>query len=67
MPLTNGSGSGFYRIRMWIRMRIRILLYPAIFIIDLRDANKKLIKKLLFEGTFTSFSKIKSQKEVAKQ
>jgi hypothetical protein len=39
---------------------------PAIFVIDLQDANKKLIKKvfwlLLFEGTFTSFSKIKSQK-----
>jgi hypothetical protein len=35
---------------------------PAIFIIDLQDANKKLIKKsfssfLLFEGTFTSFFK----------
>jgi hypothetical protein len=34
---------------------------PAIFIIDLQDANKKLIKKkkffciLLFEGTFISF------------
>jgi hypothetical protein len=40
---------------------------PAIFVIDLQDANKKLIfaKKffclLLLEGTFTSFSKIKSQ------
>jgi hypothetical protein len=37
-------------------------------------ATKKLIKKkvfllitVLFEGTFTSFSKIKSQKEVTKQ
>jgi len=36
---------------------------PAIFVIDLHDANKKLILKkkffvlLLFEGTFTSFSK----------
>jgi hypothetical protein len=43
---------------------------PAIFIIDLQDANKKLIKKkfgtLLFEGTFTSFLKDKSQKEVTK-
>jgi hypothetical protein len=43
---------------------------PAIFVIGLQeDANKK--KKvfclLLFEGTFTSFSKIKSQKEVTKQ
>jgi hypothetical protein len=43
---------------------------PSIFIIDLQDANKKLIvlKKfsciLLFEGTFTSFFKDKSQKEV---
>jgi hypothetical protein len=46
---------------------------PFIFIIDLQDANKKLIlfKKfsfiLLFEGTFTSFLKVQSQKEVAKQ
>jgi hypothetical protein len=42
---------------------------PAIFVIDLQDASKKLIFNtilfclLLFEGTFTSFSKIKSQKE----
>jgi hypothetical protein len=53
MPLTNGSGS-FY------------------FIIDLQDANGKRISKksffiLLFEGTFTSFFKDKSQKEVTKQ
>jgi hypothetical protein len=45
---------------------------PSIFIIDLQEANKKLIKKkffwiLLFEGTRTSFFKIKSQKEVTKQ
>jgi hypothetical protein len=46
---------------------------PSIFITDLQDANKKQIKKkkffclLLFEGTFTSFSKTKSQKDVAKQ
>jgi hypothetical protein len=46
---------------------------PAIFIIDLQDANKKLIFKkdfyciLLFEGTFISFFKDKSQKEVTKQ
>jgi hypothetical protein len=46
---------------------------PAIFVIDLQDANKKQIslKKffclLLFEGTFTSFFKDKSQKEVTKQ
>jgi hypothetical protein len=41
---------------------------PSIFIIDLQDANKKLIflKKiscvLLFEGTFTSFFKDKKSK-----
>ena len=41
---------------------------PAIFVIDLPDANKKLIFLIYFfclllvEGTFT-FSKIKSQKE----
>jgi hypothetical protein len=44
----------------------------AIFIIDLQDANKKQILKkifsiLLLEGTFTSFSKIKSKKKVTKQ
>jgi hypothetical protein len=32
---------------------------PAIFVIDLQDANKKLIKKNTFEGIFTSFSKDK--------
>jgi hypothetical protein len=44
---------------------------PAIFVIDLQDANKKLIFLtkffclLLFEGTFTSFFKDKkSQKRV---
>jgi hypothetical protein len=45
---------------------------PAIFIIDLQDANKKLIKKknfciLLFEGTLASFFKDKNSKEVTKQ
>jgi hypothetical protein len=43
MPLTNGSGSGSY---------------PAIFVIDLQDASKKIIfsaSYLLFEGTFTLF------------
>ncbi len=49
---------------------------PAIFVIDLQDANKKLICFFLsfcilfFEGTygtFKSFSKIKSHKEVTKQ
>jgi hypothetical protein len=45
---------------------------PAIFLIDLQDANKILICLfkffclLLFEGAFTSFSKIKSQKAVTK-
>jgi hypothetical protein len=49
-------------------------LDPAIFVIYLQDANKKLIfltrfsaYYLLFEGTFTLFSKIKSHKEVTKQ
>jgi hypothetical protein len=40
---------------------------PAIFVIDLQDANKKqFLKKLfcllLFEGTFTSFFKDKKSK-----
>jgi hypothetical protein len=44
---------------------------PSIFIIDLQDANKKLIKKkffciLLFEDTFTSFFKDKKVKKVTK-
>jgi hypothetical protein len=34
---------------------------PAVFVIDLQDANKKIIKSffclLLFEGTFTSYIK----------
>ncbi len=46
---------------------------PTIFVINLQDANKTLIFLktlfclLLFEGTFTSFSKIKRQEEVTKQ
>jgi hypothetical protein len=45
---------------------------PAIFIIDLQDANKKVILKtsfclLLFEGTLTSFSKGKKSKRSHKQ
>jgi hypothetical protein len=46
---------------------------PAIFVIDLQDASKKLIFNTIFSvyygyflkvhKTFTSFSKIKSQKE----
>jgi hypothetical protein len=40
---------------------------PAIFVIDLQDANKSLFFKkffclLLFEGTFTSFFKDKKSK-----
>ncbi len=43
MPLTNGSGSGFGS-GSWIRIRIRILdPDPAIFVMDLQDASKKLI------------------------
>jgi hypothetical protein len=45
---------------------------PAIFVLDLQGANKKLIFKkffclLLFKGTFTSFFKDKKSKEVTKQ
>jgi hypothetical protein len=46
---------------------------PAIFVIDLQDANKKLnfLKKsfclLLFEDTFTSFFKDKKSKRSSKQ
>jgi hypothetical protein len=45
---------------------------PAIFVLDLQDANKKLILKkffglLLFEGTVTSFFEAKSQNKVTKQ
>jgi hypothetical protein len=45
---------------------------PALFIIVLQDANKNQLKKkffclLFFEGTFTSFFKDKSSKEVTKQ
>jgi hypothetical protein len=44
---------------------------PSIFINDLQDANKKLIKKkvfciLLFEGTFTSFFKDKKSHKTLK-
>jgi hypothetical protein len=53
-----------------IQIRIRILdPDPGIFVIDLQDANKKLISLnkifclLLFECTFTSFFKEKIQKE----
>jgi hypothetical protein len=44
---------------------------PAIFAINLQDANKKLIFlkflcRLLFEGTFTSFFKDKKSKRIHK-
>jgi hypothetical protein len=46
-------------------------LVPAIFIIDLQDANKKLFLKfsclLFFEGTFKSFFKDKKSKKVTKK
>jgi hypothetical protein len=45
---------------------------PAIFVIDLQDANKKKFKKKISAYYFLkvhlhNFSKIKSQKEVTKQ
>jgi hypothetical protein len=45
---------------------------PAIFVSDLKDGNNKFVFSkffylLLFEATFTSFSQIKSHKEVTKQ
>jgi hypothetical protein len=45
---------------------------PGIFVIDLQDANKKIVKKqffclLLFEGHLHHFSKIKRPKDVTKQ
>jgi hypothetical protein len=44
---------------------------PAIFVIDLQDANKKIIKTkiflLLIEGTVTSFFKDKKSKRVTKR
>jgi hypothetical protein len=47
---------------------------PAIFVTDLQDANKKLpvffskfFYLLIYEGTFTSFFKTKSHKEITKQ
>jgi hypothetical protein len=42
---------------------------PSIFIIDQQKTplKNKIFCILLFDGNFTSFSKIKSQKEVTKQ
>jgi hypothetical protein len=58
MPLINGSGFGSD---------------PAIFVIDLQDVNKKLIRDkkkffclFLFESTFTSFFKDKKSKRSRK-
>jgi hypothetical protein len=53
----------------WIRIQIRILdPDPDILVIDLQDANKKLIFnffcKLLFEATLTSVFKDKKSKRV---
>jgi hypothetical protein len=44
-------------------------LDPAIFVIDLQDVNKKLIKKQSFSAYYflkVHFSKIKSPKEITK-
>ncbi len=57
LALINGSGFG-----VRIRMRIRML-----FVIDLQDANIMLFCLLLFEGTFTSFSKIKKSQSSRNQ
>ncbi len=66
-------------ILVWIRIRGSMPLTngpdPAIFVIDLQEANKKLISTKVFllitffEGTvhLHNFSKIKSQNEVTKQ
>jgi hypothetical protein len=70
-------------ILVWIRIRApdpgSVLLIrdpdpdadPSIFITDLQDANKKLIKKVYlyttFQGTFTLFFKDKMSKEATKQ
>ncbi len=61
-----GSGSGSGDPCLW---QMDLDPDPAIFVIDLQDASKKIIFLhnffclLLFEATFTSFLKIKSQKE----
>ncbi len=63
MPLTNGSGCG---------SGFGSGCGSCYFIIDLQDANKKLIFKIAYAYYFLkvhlhNFSKIKSQKEVTKQ
>jgi hypothetical protein len=46
---------------------------PSIFVINLQEANRKIIFLdqlfclLVFEGTFTAFFEDKSQKEITKQ
>ena len=63
MPLTNGSGFGSGS-GSWI-----LDPDPAIFVIDLQDASKKLIFKTIFSAYYFlkvhlhHISKIKSQKE----
>ncbi len=66
-------------ILVWIRIHGSITWFmdpdpdPAIFIIDLQDANKKLILKKVFSDYYFlkihlhNFSKIKNPKEVTKQ
>jgi hypothetical protein len=61
VSLTNG-------VRLWIR--IRILLFSSLtFKVPTKNKHffPKLLCLFLFEGTFTSFFKDKSQKEVTKQ
>ncbi len=68
---TDGGGGRFVLISVPDPWHFGVDPDPSVFIIDLQDANKKLIFFktffciVLFEGTFTSFSKIKSQKEVS--
>ncbi len=68
MPLITGSESGFGS-----GSRVRILdPAPAIFVIDLQDANKKPFKKKVSAYYFLKvhlhhFSKVNSPKEVTKQ
>ncbi len=64
MTFWSGSGSGSADPCLWLMDPD-----PAFFVIDLQDASKKLIFNtiffclLLFKGKFTSFFKIKCQKE----
>jgi hypothetical protein len=67
MPMTNGSGFGSgFGSGSWIRI---LDPDPAIFVIDLQDASKKLVFLHNFFANYFlklylhNFSKIKSQKE----